>query len=126
MDTWLSLYNLCSCINVAQHFPMCCSVNSVCGCCGVKRCPQLFLSIPRYIDWHTGLLDFSELHSSSLRTAPRTVGFFLQTMLRHSLWLTKAKKRQSHAIPCCNPINRLLSQLKHKAIKSVIRNFTLF
>lgn len=51
--------------------------SSVDSCCGVKWCPQLFLSVPHYF----GVLDFSELHGSSLGPTPRTAGILLQTTL---------------------------------------------
>lgn len=88
--TYGLVYNLCSCINIAQNFPVCCSVNSVDGCCRVKRCPQLFLSVPHYFEthWALGLFwtpqFFSQAGSKDCRLliANHAVTF--------SLWLTKA------------------------------------
>lgn len=113
-------YILCICMNKARHIPVCCN-NEACEFCrcllwgdnDVLSCSSLrFLITSAY---SLGSWTFLKRHSSSLRPAPRTVGFSLQNTLWHLAegW-QRPKAGRGHDIPCCHPINRLLSQLKHR------------
>lgn len=88
-------------------------LSSAVGWYGVLSCSSLWFLITSA--YSLGSWTFLKRHSSSLRSAPRTVGFLLQIMLWHLAdgW-QRPKAGRGHAIPCCHPINRLLSQLKHR------------
>lgn len=125
------VYILCMCINTTWHFPVSCSYEACEFCCCLLWADMVssavLHTIPHYFCSLSGLLDFLTCHSSSLRPAPTTVGFFSQIKLRHleNGW-QKPKTGRGRAIPCCHCNKQTSLTIEAQGQKCIIRNFTLF